>query len=139
MKKRAVVVVLLVVTLFPAAGHTAGQAVPDCAVARNAVEQGDVKVPFNREDKTLLKVLHAQLEKADAAIAAQLWEAADELIRQALAELGDRYVCPGTIDETGMKLIAADLQEREGKLDEAVRVRRKMLVARLEMLRGKTK
>ena len=137
MKKRAVAVVLLVVALFPAAGHTAGQAVPDCAVARNAVEHGDVKVPFNREDKTLLKVLHAQLEKADAAIAAQLWEAADELIRHALAELGDRYVCHDTIDETGMKLIVADLREKEGRLDNAVRVRRSMFAARLEMLRGK--
>ena len=91
------------------------------------------------DDKTLLKVIHAQLENADAAIAAQHWEGADKLIRQALAELGDRYVCPGTIDETDMKLIAADLREREGKFDNAVRVRRKMLAARLEMLRGKTK
>ena len=99
----------------------------------------DAKAQFKRDDKTLLKEIHAQLEKADAAIAAQHWEGADKLIRQALAELGDRYVCPGTLDETGMKLIAADLQEREGKLDEAVRMRRKMLVARLEMLRGKTK
>ena len=91
------------------------------------------------DDETLLKTINAQIEKSDVEIAAQNRKAADSLLKHALAELGDRYVCPGVIDETGMKLVAADLQEREGKLDNAVRVRRKMLAARLEIFRSKTK
>jgi hypothetical protein len=90
------------------------------------------------DNATLFKIIKASLEKADAEIAAQNWETANELLKHTLAELDDRYVCLGAIDETGMKLITADLQEREGKLDNAARVRRKMLAARLEMFGKKT-
>jgi hypothetical protein len=110
----------------------------DCAPAHVILlSQKENKMSNNQailDDETLFITAKAQLEKADAEIAAQNWEAANKLIKQALAEVGDRYVRSDTIDETGMKLIAADSQEKEGRLDNAVRVRRKMLASRLEML-----
>ncbi|MDR2881503.1 MAG: hypothetical protein LBV29_06345 [Azoarcus sp.] len=89
------------------------------------------------DDKTLFISIKAQLEKVDTEIAAQNWEAASRLIRQALAELGDRYTRSDTIDDSDMKLIAADIQEKEGRLDNAANVRRRILAGRLEMLRSK--
>jgi len=91
------------------------------------------------DDKTLYITIKVQLEKADAEITAQNWEAANKLLKQALVELGDRYTRSDTIDDSGMKLIAAELQEREGKPDNAAHVRRRILAERLEMLRSKIK
>ena len=93
---------------------------------------------MNNSDQMLLTNLTLQLEKADADIAAQNWEAANQQLTQALAELGSRYALPHTIDESGMKLIAANLQEKEGKPDNAARVRRKIFAERLEMFKSKT-
>jgi len=91
------------------------------------------------DDKTLLLTTEAQLEKADAEMAVQNWEATNKLLKQALDKLGNRYICAGhnVIDESGMKLIAADIQEKEGKLDNAAHVRRRILIIRLEKLRIK--
>ena len=89
------------------------------------------------DDKTLFMTITVQLKKADAEIAAQNWETANELIKQALTELDDRYVRSDVIDDSGMKLIAANIQEREGKLDNAVRSRRRTLAGRLELLKSK--
>jgi len=91
------------------------------------------------DDKTLYITIKAQLEKADAEIAVQNWEAANKLIKQALDELGDRYYCLEVEDDTGLKLIAADNQEKGGRPDNAAHVRRSMLAERLEMLRSKIK
>ena len=90
-------------------------------------------------DKTLYTVIKAQLEKADVEIAAQNWEVANKIIKQAMGELGDHYYCPEIEDDTGLKLIEADIFEKEGKLDNAVRARRRILASRLEMLRSKIK
>jgi hypothetical protein len=108
------------------------------AVLPNALADSPPRPGRDMEDRLCLMVIDAQLTKADAEIAAQNWETANKLLKQALAELGDRYVCPDVIDDTGMKLMAADLQEKEGKLDNAAHVRRRMLADRLEMLRSKT-
>jgi len=91
------------------------------------------------DDKTLYMAISVQLEKIDAEIAAQNWKVASELLKQALAELGNRYTRSDTIDDSGMGLIAAELQEREGKPDNAAHVRRRILAERLEMLRSKIK
>jgi len=90
-------------------------------------------------DKNLFMTISAQLEKIDAKITTQNWEAANKLLKQALAELGDRYTRSDTIDDSDMKLIAADIQEREGRPDNAAHVRRRILAERLELLGSKTK
>jgi len=56
-----------------------------------------------------------------------------------LVELGDRYTRSDTIDDSGMKLIAADNQEKGGSPDNAAHVRRRILAERLEMLKSKIK
>jgi len=93
--------------------------------------------PLVKEDKMLHEKLTLQLEKIDAEIAVQNWEEANQQLKQALAELGDRYVCDDTIDDSDMKLLAADLQEKEGKSNNAATVRRRILAERLDMLKRK--
>jgi len=90
------------------------------------------------DNKTLVITIQIRLEKADAEMAAQNWKEANKLLKQALVELGDRYVRSDTIDDSGMKLIDADILEEEGKIDRAARVRRRILAERLEMLKSKT-
>jgi len=89
------------------------------------------------DDKTLLATLQAKLEKADAEIAKQDWKAANELLNEALTDLGNRYYDPNVIDDSGMHLVAANMQEKEGKPDNAARNRRRILDSRMEMLREK--
>jgi len=90
------------------------------------------------DDKTLYIAIKARLEKADVEIAAQNWESANGLVKQALAELGDRYSSPSLRDDSGMSLVIAEVQEKkEGKLDSAVHLRRDILAERLERLRSK--
>ena len=99
---------------------------PDTARGQNATD-----------NKTLLATIQAQLEKADAEITAQSWEAANKRLKTALNDLGGRYYDPKVIDDSSLKLSAACIRENEGKLDNAVRVRRRILAERLDLLRSK--
>jgi len=90
------------------------------------------------DDKTLFIKIQAQLEKADEERLAQNWEKANELLLQALNVLGGRYFHPAIgADDSGLKLIAANTLHREGKLENAVLMRRRILFGRLESLRRK--
>lgn len=91
----------------------------------------------NVDDKMLFMKLQAQLEKADAERLTQNLEEANKLLKQALVELDYRYLHPSVFDDSGLKLIAVDIQEIEGNLNDAVRLRRRILANRLESLRRK--
>jgi hypothetical protein len=53
--------------------------------------------------------------------------------RLGLKNLGRQYTTPATIDDTSMKLIAAKLQEKEGKLSNAASVTCRILRIRSEL------
>ena len=92
----------------------------------------------NIDDKILLIKIKEQLEKSDEERFEGNWKEANELLLQALAELGGRYYHPSSgTDDTGLKLIAANNQDKEGKLENAVRMRRRILSSRLDALRRK--
>ena len=91
----------------------------------------------SKDDKTLLAEIQIQLEKADAEIEAKNWKLADELLKQALAELSDRYRSFNIRDDSGIRLVEAMIYEEEDKLDEAVQKRRIAVVERLEMFKKK--
>jgi hypothetical protein len=94
----------------------------------------------NMDDKTLFAKIKVLIEKADTERLAQNWKEANELLKQALAELGYRYMRENLRDDSGYRLVAADIQEFvEGKLDSAVRERRNVLVERLKLLERKIK
>ena len=91
------------------------------------------------DDKTLFIKTQGAFEKADVERLAQNWEVANNLLKQALDELGRRYARPSIIvlDDSGMYIAKANGLEREGKLAEAVNERRGILESRMEQLRLK--
>jgi hypothetical protein len=85
------------------------------------------------ETRAIQAAIQSSLRDADAAIGRQDWANANRLLLDGLKTLGDRYVSPTVIDETGMKLVAADSEERGGRLDNAAAMRRRILQTRLEL------
>jgi len=86
------------------------------------------------DDKTLLTKIQAQLDQADAEIANRDFENANNTLNAALDQLGNRYSDPRVIDDSGMKLIAARDQDRNGRPENAAQVRIKVLRERLRLL-----
>jgi len=87
-----------------------------------------------KDDKTLLIEIQTLLEKADAEIETKNWKLADDLLKQALAELSDRYLSFNMREDSGIRLVEAMIYEEEGKLGDAVQKRRIAVAERLEML-----
>jgi hypothetical protein len=73
------------------------------------------------------------LNKGDAFLANGDFVGALESCRLGLKRLGREYTTPVTIDDTGMKLIAAENQEKEGKLGNAASMTCRILRTRIEL------
>ena len=129
MIKTHVYAVLAIIVLVAVCITPANTACVECVV--------EVEEETILDDKTLLMAIEAQMEKADAEIAEQNWETANQILQKALAELGRRYYRSDIIDDSGMRIIATDLLEKEGKLGDAARGRRETLAVRLERFRSK--
>ncbi len=78
------------------------------------------------------------LAAAEVEIQNRNWLAANQLLKQGLAALGNSYLTPEMIDETGTKLLLADIEERKGSLETAALIRRRILGDRLSLLRAKS-
>ncbi|MCL2716505.1 MAG: hypothetical protein FWD68_18550 [Alphaproteobacteria bacterium] len=91
-----------------------------------------------RDDKTLLATIQTQLDRADTEIARRDFENANNTLNAELGELGNRYSDPRVIDDSGMKLIVARDHDRNGRLEDAARIRRNILNIRLHLLRDRT-
>jgi len=59
--------------------------------------------------------------------------AANALLLEGIALLGDDYVIVNTIDDTGLALVLAEAREREGSFENAAKLRRGVLLSRLEL------
>lgn len=77
----------------------------------------------------------AQLQTADRAIHKRDLRVANGALDAALHALGDAYAPPETNDDTGMHLVVAGAQQREGRLRAAVEIKRRVLVERLQLCR----
>ncbi len=88
-------------------------------------------------NELLTKDVARILESADQAALREDWVEANALLKRGLEMLGSRYVSSGAIDETGMKLVLAEAEEKRGALDNAARMRRRILSERLTALQKK--
>ena len=86
-------------------------------------------------NETLAKEVEAILKAAEQAIERQEWSLANALLKQGLDAVGDRYIVSNTIDDSGMKLVLAETEERKGALQTAAQIRRGVLASRLSLLR----
>lgn len=77
------------------------------------------------------------LRDGQAAIAQKRFDDAIAKCRAGLDRLGSAYVRDDVIDDTGLKLVAADVLRREGKAENASSMYCRMLAERFEQLNGK--
>jgi hypothetical protein len=91
-----------------------------------------------REQQLLLRVRNLLL-LADAVLAEEedSWDVVVFPVAEGLAELGDHYVTPEIIDDSGMKLVAAQQAENEGDWKTALLIRHEVLKARYAMFQEK--
>lgn len=97
--------------------------------------------PLEREmtnaNQLLIQKIEALLVAADKAVKKEEWALANTLLKEGLDTLGDLYVSSDIVDDTGMKLVLASAKENEGSLQVAATIRRRVLAARLSLLREK--
>ncbi len=97
--------------------------------------------PLEREmtnaNQLLIQKIEALLVAADKAVKKEEWAQANTLLKEGLDTLGDLYVSSDIVDDTGMKLVLASAKENEGSLQVAATIRRRVLAARLSLLREK--
>ncbi len=87
--------------------------------------------------KTLEQETSRSLEEATLAIEKMQWVSANDLLKAALSKLNYHYVVLDTIDDSGMKLVLADDQERTHKVESAAQIRHRVLESRLASLQKK--
>ena len=86
-------------------------------------------------NQLLVQEVEALVVAADKAIEEEEWVLANTLLKKGLDTLGSRYVTLAMIDDTEMKLVLASAEEQNGSLQVAVTLRRRVLAARLSLLR----
>lgn len=62
-----------------------------------------------------------------------------KFFREGISTLGNHYLNAQTIDDTGMKIVLANNEERNGNVDRCASLLRSVLASRLEMFRNKTR
>lgn len=87
------------------------------------------------ESDVVMTEVEGALLAADKAMESQNWVLANAELKRGLAVMGSRYVSPNVIDDSGMKLVLAGVEEQKGNVAKAVAIRRRILGERLELLR----
>ena len=77
------------------------------------------------------------LKDGQAAIAQNRFDDALAKCRAGLEVLGDAYVRTGVLDDTGLKFIAADTLQRQGKVENASSIYCRTLAERFAQFNGK--
>ena len=90
-------------------------------------------------NEALANEVEALIKAAGQAIEKQELPLANDLLKRGLDRLGDSYAEPDGIDDSGQKLVAATVLEREGNLQSAVLIRYRILSERLIILRRRLK
>lgn len=75
-------------------------------------------------------------EARDALLRAD-WKSANTAALEALESIGSRHLSASVIDDTGQKLLVAQIEERRGDLEAAARIRLRIAESRLTLLESK--
>jgi hypothetical protein len=90
-------------------------------------------------DEVLSQDVGHIIRLADEKIGGKDWTAANSLLKRGLAALGDSYLLSDTLDDSATMLVLADLEERKGNIERAVRFRRNVLWDRHTLFQRKIK
>lgn len=77
------------------------------------------------------------LTNANDAIVSKNNAKAVDLIDQGIIELGDHYLAKDVVDDTSLKLTLGQVKQSQGDLEQAVNLKRSVLISRLEMYKNK--
>lgn len=83
-----------------------------------------------------VQTANAQLHLADRATARRDGRAANAALDAGLAALGNAYASPPTLDDTGMHLVLATVEQRKGRFAKAALLKRRVLMERLQLCGG---
>lgn len=86
-------------------------------------------------NEAVIKEVEVTLKAAEQAIENKEWASANTLLKRGLDIVGDRHTTPDSIDDSGMKLVLAEAEEKKGALHTAAHIRRSVLASRLSLLR----
>lgn len=92
---------------------------------------------MTNSNQALAKEVETLLNTAEQALERQEWPLANVLLKRGLDTLGDRYTTSNTIDDSGMKLVLADAEERKGNLQTSAQIRQSVLASRLSLFISK--
>lgn len=76
----------------------------------------------------------AAIKAANIALAKGDFERADGLARTVIHDIGERYIDPTALDDTGLKLSLADVHRSEGNIQASAKIRLSMAQSRLASL-----
>ncbi len=75
------------------------------------------------------------LQEGEQALAAQHFQIAIEKFRAGIAMIGDSYLLPGDVDDTGMKMTLAQIEEANQRFIIAANLLKRVLMDRLHFLK----
>ena len=92
---------------------------------------------FMKDNHQLASQVEVLLDQAKIDISNEKWKDANDSLQKGIELLGDQYLSKDIIDDTGMKLIVANMAASKGDWEAAATVREKILSSRLQAFRSK--
>jgi hypothetical protein len=105
--------------------------VAGCAPSNTISEvKGDIMNKcVNFEDYQRVKEI---LFNANTVLSENKYANANKLFEKGIDILGDLYLSPNLLDDSGMKNTLADIEEKKGNIQQAANIRKKVLESRLD-------
>lgn len=83
----------------------------------------------------IIRNAEKHLQQGEQALAGQEFQESIEQFRLGIAVIGNQYLRPGDIDDTGMKMTLAQIEEKNQRLVIAANILKKVLQDRLHFLK----
>ena len=112
-------VTLIVLAFLTSAVFGEDSAFPDADVSNVAKDASDLLRHANRQ------ILAKQFAKAN------------KYLEDGIKSLGDLYYMPNVIDDTGMMLTLAEIEEKDGHIETSANLRKNVLTSRLSLYKTK--
>lgn len=95
------------------------------------------KGAFMKNNHQLATQVEVMLNQAKSDTSAEKWKDANDSLQKGIELLGEQYLSQDIVDDTGMKLIVANMAASKGDWEAAATVKEKILSSRLQAFRSK--
>ena len=92
---------------------------------------------FMKDNHQLATQVEVMLNQAKSDTSAEKWKNANDSLQKGIELLGEQYLSQDIVDDTGMKLIVANMAASKGDWETAATVKEKILSSRLQAFRSK--